>query len=201
MASAQWRALTWFWAGIGGFGATGAAALQAMGPLPVATPPQAQSDASAASSGGMPVPVKPEPVPTEPRLGGLGAVTSAPVRAPPATNSSEPGPILSFRGPVMNQTMHQGGKLALQIRRLSNSDVVTIEFHASAGLIGTGKLTGTISRDGRISAVGRLLMGRNPFDCVLRATSQGEVLTGDATFTHAGARRSTYSTFTLARHT
>ena len=74
-------------------------------------------------------------------------------------------------------------------------------FHASAGLIGSGKLSGKISPDGRISAVGRLLMGRNPFDCVLRATSEGEVLKGGAIFTHVGANASlTAPSFWPAAH-
>lgn len=47
MASAEWRALVWVWAGIGGFGVTGAAALQVMGPPPVVPPAASHTTADA----------------------------------------------------------------------------------------------------------------------------------------------------------
>ena len=167
----------------------------------VASVSQARPDPSTAPPSKEPMPLEPEPVRTGPRFEVGDGVASGLTPAPSATASLKPEPALTFRGPVMNQTMQQGGQLALKIQRRGDLDDVVIEFHASAGLIGSGKLSGKISPDGRISAVGRLLMGRNPFDCVLRATSEGEVLKGGAIFTHVGANASSYSTFVLARRT
>ena len=124
-----------------------------------------------------------------------------PMRPPPdiqAPALSAPEPTQTFRGPVMNVTMQQGGQLALMIqpRELGR---ITIDFRASSGLIGAGQMTGTMTGDGRISATGRLMMGRNPFDCVLNAVSDGKTLTGEASFTRVGTNSSAYGTFNLSR--
>jgi hypothetical protein len=105
---------------------------------------------------------------------------------------------LAFRGPIMNETMGQGGQLALALHG-QGAGPVTAHFHAYAGLIGTGELTGTMSPDGRLSLSGRLMMGRNPFDCTLTATVAGDRLTGSATFFRTGAGASARSSFTLSR--
>ena len=120
---------------------------------------------------------------------------------PPPTQAPAPGapePTLTFRGPVMNVTMQQGGQLALVIREREPGRIV-LDFRASSGLIGAGQMTGTMTGDGRISATGRLLMGRNPFDCVLTAVSDGNTLTGEARFTRVGASSSAHGTFSLSR--
>ena len=99
----------------------------------------------------------------------------------------------------MNETMGQGGQLALALRTQGGPGPVTAHFHAYAGLIGTGELTGTMSPDGRLSLSGRLMMGRNPFDCTLSGTVEGGRLTGSATFIRAGGGTTAQSSFTLSR--
>ena len=118
-----------------------------------------------------------------------------PIQAPAP---SAPEPTLTFRGPVMNVTMQQGGQLALMIRQ-SEPGRIIVDFRASSGLIGVGQMTGTMTGNGRISATGRLMMGRNPFDCVLTAVSDGNTLIGEASFTRVGANSSAHGTFNLSR--
>ena len=130
--------------------------------------------------------VLPPALPTQPSL-------DAQATAPSATE-----PTMTFRGPVMNVTMQQGGQLALMIRQREPGRI-TIDFRASSGLIGAGQMTGTMTGDGRISATGRLMMGRNPFDCVLNAVSDGDTLIGEAHFTRVGTNSSAHGTFNLSR--
>lgn len=111
---------------------------------------------------------------------------------------SAPEPTQTFRGPVMNVTMQQGGQLALMILQREPGRI-TIDFRASSGLIGAGQMTGTMTGDGRISATGRLMMGRNPFNCVLNAFSDGKTLVGEASFTRVGTHSSAHGTFNLTR--
>lgn len=111
---------------------------------------------------------------------------------------SAPEPTQTFRGPVMNVTMQQGGQLALIIRQREPGRII-VDFRASSGLIGAGQMTGTMTGDGRISATGRLMMGRNPFDCVLDAVSDGDTLIGEASFTRVGTNSSAHGTFNLTR--
>lgn len=125
-------------------------------------------------------------------------VVMRPSRDVQAPAPSAPEPTLTFKGPVMNVTMQQGGQLALMIHQREPGRII-LDFHASAGLIGTGQMTGTMTGDGRISATGRLMMGRNPFDCVLNAVSNGETLTGEARFTRVGTNTSAHGTFSLTR--
>ena len=98
----------------------------------------------------------------------------------------------------MNETLGQGGQLALALRT-QGAGPVTAYFHAYAGLIGTGELTGTISPDGKLNLSGRLMMGRNPFDCSLTGTLSGDRLTGSATFVRPGTGSNARSSFTLSR--
>ncbi|MGI4807271.1 MAG: hypothetical protein ACRYF2_04085, partial [Janthinobacterium lividum] len=124
-----------------------------------------------------------------------------PMRSSPdiqAPALSAPEPTQTFRGPVMNVTMQQGGQLALMIRQREPGRI-TVDFRASSGLIGAGQMTGTMTGDGRISVTGRLMMGRNPFDCVLNAVSDGDTLVGEASFTRVGTNSSAHSTFNLTR--
>jgi len=127
-------------------------------------------------------------------------VPQAVAPAPAAPDPVVPAPVetsLAFRGPILNETMNQGGQLALVLRRRGR-DVVAA-FQASAGLIGTGELTGSITADGRLTLSGRLMMGRNPFDTVLTATLTGDVLTGTASFARPSGASATSSSFRLTR--
>lgn len=143
-----------------------------------------------------------------PSEGGLARPTppAMPIVVPPmrpspdiqAPASGAPEPTQTFRGPVMNVTMQQGGQLALMIRQPEPGRIV-VDFRASSGLIGAGQMTGTMTGDGRISATGRLMMGRNPFDCVLNAVSDGITLIGEARFTRIGTNSSAHGTFNLTR--
>ncbi len=99
----------------------------------------------------------------------------------------------------MNDTMGQGGRLSLQLRTAGKGGQVGAWFHASDGLIGTGALSGEMGGDGRVVLSGRLMMGRNPFDCALRATLEGDRLVGEATFIRANGGASAHSRFVLRR--
>ncbi|MDT7953454.1 MAG: hypothetical protein RQ966_18280, partial [Acetobacteraceae bacterium] len=72
-------------------------------------------------------------------------------------------------------------------------------FRASHGLIGTGTLNGAVGPDGRLKLTGQLMMGRNPFDCTLKAILEGGHLVGEATFVHQANGAAAHSTFTLSR--
>ena len=88
----------------------------------------------------------------------------------------------SFAGLVNNETLRLTGKLSLEIIRGSSLGVVRAKFHAWNGLLGTGELVGTVSADGRLALSGRLLMGRNAFQCTLNGVIRGNRLTGSAKF-------------------
>jgi hypothetical protein len=116
-----------------------------------------------------------------------------------ASSSARDGTLLTFRGPVRNETLGREGQLSLSFRRPAGAGPVTLRFHASAGLLGTGALTGTISADGQLTATGRLMMGRNPFDCELTARITGDQLAGSASFVRSGRAAVSRSTFLLTR--
>ena len=107
--------------------------------------------------------------------------------------------MLAFSGPIVNDTIGLGGHLSLELRTDRGPGAVGAWFHASAGLIGTGPLSGEISRDGQVRLNGRLMMGANPFDCALRARLIGDRLVGEATFVRATNGASAHSRFTLYR--
>jgi hypothetical protein len=106
---------------------------------------------------------------------------------------------LSFQGQVYNETMGQGGQMALVISKQNGSGALSARFSAWGGLIGSGELSGHMSADGRIVASGQLMMGRNPFLCELVATIQGDQLAGSATFVRAGTGHTARSHFTLSK--
>ena len=137
----------------------------------------------------------PAPAPRAPAVVAGPAPRSSPAPAAQPMPASD----LAFRGPIMNDTMGQGGQLALSIRRSGPGGAVTAYFHASAGLIGTGELSGTMSPDGRVALAGRLMMGRNPFDCSLEASLAGDRLVGSASFVRASSGLTARSRFTLVR--
>lgn len=130
------------------------------------------------------------------------SVGTQPIPAPPSAVSGlakSPTTTLAFTGPILNDTMGQGGQLSLQLRIHGAHGPVAAVFQASQGLIGSGTLTGDIQRNGRISLSGRLMMGRNPFDCVLEAKLEGELLVGVATFVRSTSGAAAHSSFKLSR--
>ena len=117
----------------------------------------------------------------------------------PASRADTSATTLAFNGPILNETMKQGGQLSLQLRIHGAHGPAAALFHASQGLIGSGVLTGDIGSDGRITLSGRLMMGRNPFDCALQGTLKGERLVGVATFVRVTSGVAAHSSFTLSR--
>ena len=104
-----------------------------------------------------------------------------------------------FRGPVYNETMERGGQMSLVITRRGPSEAVGARFEAWGGLLGSGDMAGTLSEDGRLSLSGRLMVGKNPFDCELSGQVSGSTLTGSASFVRSGGvGRVSRSRFTLS---
>jgi hypothetical protein len=119
-------------------------------------------------------------------------------RSAPSTPSRPNESVQAFKGPILNETMNQTGQLSLDIRRSGPSNL-TMRFQASAGLIGSGNLIGTITADGRLIATGRLMMGRNPFTASIVATLVGDRLKGTAIFTRPETDSTARSRFDLSR--
>ena len=105
----------------------------------------------------------------------------------------------TFRGTVVNETMHQSGQMSLVIRERAPSGAIAARFEAWGGLLGSGELLGTVSEGGRISASGQLMMGKNPFACVLGGVMKGDTIVGSATFIREGGTRTARSVFTLTK--
>ena len=116
-----------------------------------------------------------------------------------AISRAPSGAPVSFRGPVYNETIQQGGQMSLVIRRQGPSGAITARFEAWGGLLGSGELAGQLSEDGRISASGPLMVGKNPFVCDLSGLVTGDKLTGSASFVRSGGGRVAHSRFTLTR--
>jgi len=116
-------------------------------------------------------------------------------------SGSQPGlaSLGSFRGPVKNETLRLTGKLALDLSLNPLSGSVRARFHAWNGLLGTGQLRGSVTRDGRVILSGQLLMGKNPFLCTLTGTIQGDHFTGSAEFVRPWGGRIAHSNFNLLR--
>ncbi len=127
--------------------------------------------------------------------------TSTPSRASTALPQQPmmPSVPVSFRGPVYNETMQQGGQMSLVITRREPAGAITARFEAWGGLLGSGELSGHLSDTGRIVASGQLMMGRNPFICDLSGFVAGGKLIGSASFVRSGSGRVAYSRFTLTR--
>ncbi len=106
---------------------------------------------------------------------------------------------VAFRGLIYNETMRQGGQLSLLINKPGLSGAVTARFEAGGGLLGSGKLAGVLSEDGRISMSGQLTMGENAFVCDLTGRLVGDHLTGSATFVHGSNGYLAHSRFVLTR--
>lgn len=163
---------------------------------------------AAEASPAPPIPPAPLPAPAPPDIDAAMAPEPALPLPPPPTQAPtqaapDPPPVsaaATFRGPVLNETLQRGGQLAITILRRDGAGPVTLRFHASAGLIGTGELTGSVSASGDIRATGRLMMGRNPHDCLLVARLSGDRLTGSASFRRADRDSGeTRSSFVLER--
>ena len=108
-------------------------------------------------------------------------------------------PVL-YQGPIYNETMGQGGHVALVIRRQAPGGAITARFDASQGLLGSGVLAGSLSGTGRITASGQVMVGKNPFNCDLSGTIVGDKLTGSASFIrNGGSGWAARSVFTLTR--
>lgn len=116
-------------------------------------------------------------------------VMSAPAERPPA--------VLVFAGPILNDTMGQDGQLSLQLQTDGAGRPVGAWFHASHGLIGSGRLSGEIGPNGQVTLSGQLMMGRNPFTCALQATLIEGHLIGEATFVRASSGARAHSRFNL----
>ena len=167
-------------------------------PLQLATavpPTQAVTPSSPALA---PIPL-PEPEWAEIELSRSRDADATAANAAPAARAETPAITLAFNGPILNETMGQGGQLSLQLRIQGAHGPVAALFHASKGLIGSGVLTGDISNNGRITLSGRLMMGRNPFDCALQGTLVGERLVGGATFVRVTSGAAAHSSFALSR--
>lgn len=104
-----------------------------------------------------------------------------------------------FRGTIFNETMGQGGRVSLVIRKQAQTGAITAKFDASQGLSGSGTLAGRVSGSGRITASGQLLMGKNAFLCDLSGTLDGNTLTGSASFVRDGNSMVYRSRFNLVR--
>ena len=124
--------------------------------------------------------------------------------AQPASPVARQAPAISatpavFRGPIYNETMGQGGQVRIVLRRQAQPGAVTARFDASAGLLGSGELTGTLSDTGRLSVSGQLMVGRNAFSCDLRGVVSGGTLTGAAGFVRVGGSSVSHSSFRLTQ--
>lgn len=175
------------------------------GPPPVASPPSGRSEQAGIAPTGI-VPPEPEvglpwqDPPTDRRTTSTTSASAAPDDRPAGTLQATGERTFTYRGSVFNETLRQGGRLMLSVRPQQLPDVVSIRFEASNGLIGSGELRGNLASDGRITASGTLMMGRNPHECELTGVISGDRLSGTATFrrsTSAAAR--TRSTFQLTR--
>ena len=105
----------------------------------------------------------------------------------------------TFQGFVVNETMHQSGQMSLVIRKRASSGTIAARFEAWGGLLGSGELLGTLSEDGRISASGRLMVGKNSFTCALGGVMKGDTVVGSATFVREGGTYTARSIFTLTK--
>lgn len=104
-----------------------------------------------------------------------------------------------FQGPIDNETMHQRGQFSVVISREGPDGSITARIRASDGLLGTGTLSGTLTGNGRITASGPVMVGKNPFICDLRGVIAGGTLTGSAEFTRSGGGSSSHSSFVLSK--
>ena len=158
-------------------------------------PNERSGDAEAPGGESSPVPQQEEQL----RQPQRDAIPRPSASASPRQRLVAPDALVSFRGPVHNETLQQGGQMSLVIRRQGSPDSISAQFEAWGGLLGSGKLVGTLSDDGRISASGQLMVGKNPFNCDLSGLITDGTLTGSATFVRPGGGRVSRSSFALVR--
>ena len=169
--------------------------------VPAAQPPVSQVSVARAEATGLDVPAPPDAAPPLPYAEPVRRADRA-LSAPQAelrVTMPPDAPVL-FQGPIYNETMGQGGHVALVIRREAPGGAITARFDASQGLLGSGVLAGSMSGAGRITASGLLMVGKNPFNCDLSGTIVGDKLTGSASFVrNGGSGWAARSVFTLTR--
>ena len=164
----------------------------------------AASDASAAQVGPSSLEVLPPqaaapPLPHAEPVRRADKAPSAPAAGERRVTVASDAPVL-FQGPIYNETMGQGGHVALVIRKQAPGGAITARFDASQGLLGSGLLAGSVSGTGRLTASGQLMVGKNPFNCDLSGTIVGDRLTGSASFVRQGGSGwAARSVFTLTR--
>lgn len=181
---------------------------------PPAVQPQVAQAGPVASAGPARIDASPEPSPVRPDSPPPAAdevrTDPAPVirmarrgSTPPEGRNARQATALSettlFRGPIYNDTIGQGGQVRLVIKRDGGDGAITAQFDASAGLVGSGKLDGHVSTNGRITASGQLMMGTSPFLCDLNGVIVDDTLTGSANFVRTRGGPVNRSRFTLTR--
>ncbi len=160
-------------------------------------PPEALAPVMAALP---PTPDEAVPVPgTQPEPRNAVRATAQPIPSVARQAPRVAGTPAVFRGTIYNETMGQGGQLRIALQRQAQPGGVKVRFDASAGLVGSGELTGTLSDSGRLAVSGQLMMGRNAYDCDLQGTLAGDRLTGVAGFVRAGGSSVWRSSFRLAQ--
>ena len=183
-------------------------------PAGAGDPPLTVADSGAAQPAVLDAPAAlagpPNPELPQPPAAPLPASHAGPVRR---TDKFSPAPVAGerrvamasdtpvlFQGPIYNETMGQGGHVALVVHKQAPSGAITARFDASQGLLGSGLLAGNVSGTGRLTASGQLMVGKNPFYCDLTGTIVGDKLTGSANFARNGGNGWTArSVFTLTR--
>lgn len=178
-----------------------AAGLPAAPGMPAAQDPVSQTSAVQAAATPLHVPAPPAAAAPSPRAEPVRQADKAlsASRAELRVTMPSDAPVL-FQGPIYNQTMGQGGHVALVIRKQAPGSAITARFDASQGLLGSGVLAGSMSETGRVTASGQLMVGKNPFNCDLSGTIVGDKLTGSASFVRSGGSGwAARSVFTLTR--
>lgn len=163
--------------------------------------PNAQAPTAKAEAPRVEASAAPAAAPPSPHAEPVHRADKAP-SAPPAELrvTMPPDAPVRFQGPIYNETMGQSGHVALVIHKQAPDGVITARFDASQGLLGSGLLAGNMSRTGRITASGQLMVGKNPFNCDLSGTIVGDKLTGSASFVRSGGSGwVARSVFTLTR--
>lgn len=162
--------------------------------LPAAELPAAELPAAPDA----PAPSQPDPAPAGPGVQAGTQAGAQPAKAAPAPALPAAGVVL-FQGPIFNETMNQAGHLTLLLRPQDAPGTVTARFSASAGLSGSGELSGRLS-GGRLDLSGQLMMGRNPYLCDLSGALANGRLTGTASFVRRGSTGgAAHSRFSLTR--
>ncbi len=152
-------------------------------PSPVVSPPVPQTLAQPPPGDAIPLEAAPVPAPPPPP-----PPTKQAVRPLPQASAQE---VAAYHGVVVNDTLGTTGRLTLGLRPVEPEGAIRVRFQASAGLLGTGELAGTISQDGRLTVSGPLAVGANTFFCRIEAIVTPDTLSGGATYSRPGSPVST----------